>query len=109
MTTPAAKISACVITLNEADRIEACLRSAAFCDELIVVDAHSTDDTRELARRLGARVIERDWPGFRSQKEFAVGAASHDWVLCIDADERVSDELRAEIEAARTQDFAGFS
>ena len=75
----------------------------------MVVDAHSTDATRALASELGARVIERDWPGFRSQKEFAVGAAAHDWVLCIDADERVSDVLRAEIEAQRARSFAGFS
>jgi glycosyltransferase involved in cell wall biosynthesis len=109
MTTTPATISACIITYNEADRIEACLRSVAFCDELVVVDAHSTDATRELARKFDARVIERDWPGFRSQKDFAVSAASHDWVLCIDADERVSEQLRAEIEAVRTQGFAGCS
>ena len=109
MTNTPAKLSACVITYNEADRIEACLRSVAFCDELIVVDAHSTDVTRALASALGACVIERDWPGFRSQKEFAVSAASHDWVLCIDADERVSESLRGEIEAARAQGFAGHS
>jgi glycosyltransferase involved in cell wall biosynthesis len=65
-------ISACVITFNEADRIEDCLRSLAFCDEILVVDSHSTDATREHAARLGARVIERDWPGYRSQKEFAL-------------------------------------
>src|SRR5256885_13231136 len=58
-----------IITFNEADRIEACLRSVAFCDETIVVDAHSTDGTRELAAALGARVIERDWPGYRSRSE----------------------------------------
>src|SRR3977135_1936596 len=82
-------LSACIITFNEADRIEACLRSVSFCDEIIVVDAHSTDGTRALAAALGARIIERDWPGYRSQKQFAVDAARHDWVLCLDADERV--------------------
>jgi glycosyltransferase involved in cell wall biosynthesis len=92
-------LSACIITYNEADRIEACLRSVDFCDEIIVVDSHSTDRTRELAAACGARVIERDWPGYRSQKQFAVDAARHDWVLCVDADERVSAELRAEITA----------
>ena len=56
----------------------------------LVVDSHSSDRTRELAAALGARVIERDWPGYRSQKQFAVDAAAHDWVLCLDADERVS-------------------
>ena len=100
-------LSACIITFNEADRIEECLRSVSFCDEIIVVDAHSTDGTRELAARHGARVIERDWPGYRSQKQFAVEAARHDWVLCVDADERVSEALRAEIVALRSQGFAG--
>jgi len=107
-----ARLSACIITYNEADRIEACVQSLAFCDEVIVVDSHSTDATRELASALGARVIERDWPGYRTQKDFAVNAASSDWVLCVDADERVSDELRAEIEALRERGFpdaAGWS
>jgi glycosyltransferase involved in cell wall biosynthesis len=99
-------LSACIITFNEADRIEACLRSVDFCDEIIVVDSHSSDGTRQLAARLGARVIERDWPGYRSQKQFAVDAARHDWVLCLDADERVSDELRGEIIALRERGFA---
>jgi glycosyltransferase involved in cell wall biosynthesis len=100
-------LSACIITYNEADRIEACLRSVSFCDEIVVVDSHSSDRTRELAGALGARVIERDWPGFRSQKQFAVDSARHDMVLCLDADERVSAALQAEILALRTQGFAG--
>jgi len=105
-------LSACIITFNEADRIESCVRSVGFCDEVIVVDSHSSDDTRERAAALGARVIERDWPGYRSQKQFAVEAASNDWVLCLDADERVSDELRREIESLRERGFgdhAGWS
>jgi len=101
-----ARLSACIISFNEADRIEACVRSVSFCDEIVVVDSHSTDATRELAGALGARVIERDWPGYRSQKQFAVDAASNDWVLCLDADERVSARLREEIEAARERGFA---
>jgi glycosyltransferase involved in cell wall biosynthesis len=100
-------LSACIITLNEADRIEACLRSVDFCDEAIVVDCHSSDATRELAAQFGARVIERDWAGYRSQKQFAVEAAQHDWVLCLDADERVSEPLRAEIVALKARAFAG--
>jgi glycosyltransferase involved in cell wall biosynthesis len=103
----ATKLSAVVITHNEQDRIEACLASLAFCDELVVVDSHSQDATRELAARCGARVIERDWPGYRSQKQFATDAASHDWVLSLDADERVTPQLRAEIEALRAAGFAG--
>jgi glycosyltransferase involved in cell wall biosynthesis len=100
-------LSACIITFNEADRLEACLHSVGFCDEIIVVDSHSNDGTRELAARFGACVIERDWPGYRSQKQFAVQAARHEWVLCLDADERVSERLRGEIIALRAQGFAG--
>lgn len=102
-----ARLAACIITYNEADRIEACVRSAAFCDEVLVVDAHSTDATREIAAGLGARVVERDWPGYRSQKDFAVRASRYDWVLCLDADERVSDALRDEIERLRARGFPG--
>jgi glycosyltransferase involved in cell wall biosynthesis len=101
------RLSACIITYNEADRIAACLAAVRFCDEIIVVDSHSGDDTRRIAAACGARVIERDWPGYRSQKQFAIEAASHDWVLCVDADERVSGALRAEIEQLRSMGFAG--
>ena len=99
-------LSACIITLNEADRIDACLDSLAFCDELIVVDSGSTDDTRERAAAHGARVLVRTFDGYRSQKAYAVGLAAHDWVLCLDADERVTPALRAEIERERDAGFA---
>lgn len=105
-------ISACVITLNEADRIEDCLRSLSWCEEIVVIDSHSTDATRERAAALGARVVERDWPGHAAQKEFAIRAARCDWVFCVDADERVSPALRAEIEALTERglaDAAGWS
>ena len=98
-------ISACIITFNEADRIGDCLASLAFCDEIVVVDSHSTDATRAIAELLGARVIARPFDGFRSQKQFAIEQATHDWVLCLDADERVSAELRAAIEAERAGGF----
>ena len=102
-------LSACIITYNEADRIEACLDSVSFCDEIIVVDSHSTDDTRERAERLGARVIERDWPGYRSQKQFAIESARNDWVLCLDADERLSRTLSREIEGLLKAGLTGFA
>jgi len=105
------KLSACIIAFNEEDRIGDCLRSLEFCDEVVVVDSHSIDGTRELAAELGARVIERDWPGHVAQKEFTIRQATHDWVFCIDADERVSEALRDEILALGGQDFeahAGF-
>lgn len=98
-------LSACIITFNEADRIGECLASLAFCDELIVIDSHSTDATREIAEGMGARVLQRPFDGFRSQKQFAIEQASHDWVLCLDADERVSQALRDSIEAARARGF----
>jgi len=100
-------LTACVITLNEADRIAACLDSLAFCDEVVVVDSGSTDGTREIAAAHGARVIEHAFEGFRAQKDFAVGQARHEWVLCLDADERVTPTLRASIEAARDAGFVG--
>jgi glycosyltransferase involved in cell wall biosynthesis len=98
-------LSAVIITYNEADRIEACIRSLACCDEVLIVDSHSTDRTRDLATALGARVIERDWPGYRSQKEFAIRAAQYDWVLCLDADEVVTPTLRVEIERIKVAGF----
>lgn len=91
------KITGCVITFNEADRIDACLASMACCDELLVVDSHSTDTTRDIAAARGARVVERDWAGYRSQKQFAIDSATHDWILFLDADERVTPELAQQI------------
>jgi len=98
-------LSACIIAMNEEDRVGDCLRSLDFCDEVLVVDSHSVDETREVAASLGARVIERDWPGHVAQKEFAIRAATHDWVLCVDADERISPALREEIVTLRDAGF----
>ena len=93
-------LSVAIITLNAASQLEACLQSVRFADEVVVVDSGSTDGTPTLAERLGARVIHQDWLGFGPQKQFAVDAAHHDWVLCLDADERVTPELQAAIENA---------
>lgn len=99
------RLSASIITFNEADRVGDCLASLAFCDEIVVVDSCSTDGTQALCRAAGARVIERPFPGYRSQKQFAAGQCTHDWILSVDADERVSDALRASIEAERDAGF----
>ena len=93
--------------MNEADRIGACLDSLAFCDEIVVVDSGSTDGTRERAVAKGARVLERVFDGYRSQKDFAVNAARHEWVLCLDADERVTPALCESIERERAAGFPG--
>jgi glycosyltransferase involved in cell wall biosynthesis len=88
-------LSGCVICYQEADRIGDCLRSLAFCDEIVVVDSGSTDGTIERARAAGARVIVNSpFPGHRQQKQFAVEQARHDLVFCLDADERCTPELR---------------
>lgn len=93
-----ATLSVIIITLNESAHIAACLDSVAFADEIIVVDSGSTDDTRDIAQARGAKVtLTQDWPGFGRQKNRALDLATCDWVLSIDADERVTPELREEI------------
>jgi glycosyltransferase involved in cell wall biosynthesis len=89
-----------VITRDAAGQLAGCLASAPFASEIVVVDSGSDDDTVEIARRCGARVFVQPWLGFGPQKNFAVARAAHDWVLCLDADERVTPELREAIERA---------
>ncbi len=96
---PRARISACLIVQDEHERLPAALASVAFCDEVIVVDGGSTDDTVALAREAGAQVIESPWRGFAIQRNVAIDAARGDWILEVDADERVSPALRSSIEA----------
>jgi (heptosyl)LPS beta-1,4-glucosyltransferase len=90
-------IAAVVITRNEERNIEACLRCLGWVDELMVVDAGSVDRTVELARRYSPKVFVRSWFGYGPQKNFAMEQAATDWILLVDADERVSGELREEI------------
>jgi glycosyltransferase involved in cell wall biosynthesis len=97
------RISACVIAKDEADRIGPCLESVRWCDEVLVLDSGSTDGTQDLVRRAGARLVETDWPGWIAQKNRAVDAASNDWILSVDADERVDPELRAALEELRAR------
>lgn len=96
-----ASLSVTVITKNEAHNIEACLRSVAFADELLVLDSGSSDDTVNRALSMGAIVsVNADWQGFGIQKNRVLALASSDWVLSLDADECVSPQLQAEIRAA---------
>jgi glycosyltransferase involved in cell wall biosynthesis len=102
-------ISGCVICYQEADRIADCVRSLAFCDEVLVVDSGSTDATRDLAAQLGARVlVNQPFPGFAAQRQFAIDRAMHDFVVCLDADERVEPALAQRLQAmAATGQLAG--
>jgi hypothetical protein len=104
---PPERISACLIAQDEQEHIAAALESVAFCDERIVVDGGSSDHTVEIARAAGARVIENPWPGFAAQRNVALDAASGEWILQIDADERVSPALRASIQALLSQPSPG--
>lgn len=87
------KLSVVIIALNEALNLQKCAKSCAFADEILLVDSGSQDDTVAIAKRCGIRVIHKEWLGFGLQKQFAVQQASHNWVLCLDADEWVSEEL----------------
>jgi glycosyltransferase involved in cell wall biosynthesis len=93
------KLSAVLITRNEEARLPAALESVRFADELIVVDAQSTDGTQDVARRYTDRVVVREWAGFVDQKNYAVSLAANDWVLSIDADERVTPELQRAVQS----------
>ena len=92
------KISATIITHNEAGNIRDACESVSWADEILVVDSGSTDNTCQIAAECGARVITNPWPGFAAQKQFAVESAVNDWILSLDSDERVSPDLRASIE-----------
>ena len=85
-------LSVAIITKNEEERLPDCLQSVAFADEVLVVDSGSTDGTVELAKSLGARVLIEAWRGYSGQKQYAVDRCLHDWVLILDADERIPQE-----------------
>ncbi|MBV9241885.1 MAG: glycosyltransferase family 2 protein [Acidobacteria bacterium] len=91
------KISAVIIAGNEEEKIGDAIRSVDWADEVLVIDSESTDRTREIVEALGARVIVNPWPGFARQKQFGADAAVNDWIFSLDADERVTPELRDEI------------
>lgn len=102
-TPPVPKVSVTIITKNEAANIADALASVAWADEIVVVDSHSADGTADIARAATPHVFVREWPGYIEQKNFAAAQASHDWIFSIDADERVTPELAAEIRATLDQ------
>ena len=105
-------ISAIVVCFNEEDRIDDCLTSLKWCDEIIVVDSYSTDKTAEICRRYTEKFVQRQWAGYRDQKAYAHSLATMEWVLLVDSDERVTRELQREIVAALAadeKDVAGYA
>ena len=95
-------LSVFIITKNEAEQIRECLESVRWADEMVILDSGSTDGTVDICREFTDNVFETDWPGFGPQKNRALEKATGDWVLSIDADERISPKLRQEIEQAMT-------
>lgn len=91
------RVSVTIITLNEEANLSACLESVKWADEILVVDSESHDRTVAIARDFGCRVLINPWPGHKEQKNVAVDAASHEWILSIDADERLTPECQAEV------------
>ena len=97
------KISACIITFNEENNIASALESLEWADEIVVVDSESTDKTRDICEKFGAKVVIQKWLGFSKQKQFAVDQCSHKWVFSLDADEMVSNDLKDEIKLIKKQ------
>ena len=111
MTTSKVPLSVIVITRNEEQNIVACLASVQWADEIVVVDSQSDDRTVDLAKTFTERIFVREWCGFGEAKNFALSKTSHDWVLWLDADERVPGELTKEIEstlASNSTEFHGY-
>jgi glycosyltransferase involved in cell wall biosynthesis len=104
------KISAIIPTLNEEIHIADAIKSVSFADEIIVIDSFSEDKTIEIAEKLNVKIIKREFDDFSSQKNFAINQASHDWIYILDADERVTKEVKEEIVSAvkNPKGFVGF-
>jgi glycosyltransferase involved in cell wall biosynthesis len=92
-----ASLSIIIAAKNEAHNISECVKSASFANEIIVLDSGSTDGTQELAKSMGAQVVSTDWPGYGPQQSRGIGLAKSDWVLSLDADERITPALQAEV------------
>jgi len=109
MGSSSANLSVIIITHNEERNIVECLESVSWADQLVVVDSRSTDRTAELARTLTSNVFVEEWSGYGGMKNFALSKCRNEWVLWLDADERVSPELRAEIESVIRENSHGMS
>lgn len=101
---PRKKISAFIVCCNEESKIERCLSSVSWCDEIVLVDSGSTDRTIEIAQKYSPKIFTRPWPGYVAQKAFGLEQCTSEWVLNLDADEEVSPELRDEIQELLAHD-----
>lgn len=97
------KLSIIIITKNEASNIAECIKSASFADEIVIVDSGSSDNTLLIAKEFGAKIYETDWQGFGLQKNRAIDFSAGEWIFSLDADERIPEELKKEIQHAITQ------
>lgn len=103
------KLSVIIITFNEEENIRECLESVKWADEIVVVDSFSSDNTLEICKEYTENIFQKKWEGYANQKNFALGKVRNNWVLWIDADERVTSELKEEIEIAiRNNIYDGF-
>jgi glycosyltransferase involved in cell wall biosynthesis len=102
------KISVIIITRNEEVNIEDCLKSVKWADEIIIVDAESSDNTIGISQKYTDKIFTHKWEGYAKQKQFALSLAKNEWILSLDADERVTPELKDEIEAGVKDGFDGF-
>jgi glycosyltransferase involved in cell wall biosynthesis len=103
------KISVIIITKDEEKNIAECISTVQWADEIIVVDAESTDNTIALAKKYTNRVFVRKWEGYVPQKQYALSLATNEWILSLDADERVTSELKDEIKGIKTDEFDGYN
>ena len=98
------KLSVIITTFNEASNIEACLESVKWADEIIIVDSYSTDETVSISQQYTSKIFQRKYLGPADQKNWAIPQATHQWILILDADERVSLSLKDEIITILQQD-----
>lgn len=103
-----AKVSACIITFNEENNIRRCLESVKWCDEIVIMDSYSTDRTLEICKEYTDNIYQHGWTGYVGQRNLVREKASHEWVLYIDADEEISDELRQEIQGEQSRGFTDY-
>jgi glycosyltransferase involved in cell wall biosynthesis len=100
------KITVLIIAFNEEKNLRSCLESVKWANEIIVIDSFSTDKTMEIAHEFTDRVLQRKWEGFSSQRIFSLQQASNDWVLSLDADERITNELKSSIQKILNSEFS---